>query len=102
MPMIIDLSLEARRTIAGAIAALALWFGGMAALVLFIEPPAVIAVGPSAQLLAAAAGADASLLAVGRGFVTARADQAGLARRLYAGGAWFVWPALPASCGRAK
>ena len=102
MPMTIDISLEARRIIAGAIAALLLWFGGMAALVLVIEPPAVTAVGPSAKLLAAAAGANASLLAIGRGFVTARADQAGLARRLYTSGAWFVWPALPASCGRAK
>jgi hypothetical protein len=36
---------------------------------------------------------------MGRGFIIARADAAGLPRRLYAGGAWLVWPALAPRCG---
>jgi hypothetical protein len=92
---------DARRLAAGLALALLAWFGGMAALVFFIEPPALIAFGPRAQLAAAIVEADASVLAMGQGFVTARADAPGLARRLYAGGAWFVWPALAPSCRRA-
>ena len=100
MPMTIERSSEARRILAGAAAALVLWFGGMAALALFVEPTAVIAFGPSARLAGAIVGADASIVSIGRGFITASAGHAGLARRLYANGAWFVWPALPPNCGR--
>jgi hypothetical protein len=88
--------------IAGLGLALLAWFGGMAALVLFVEPPALIAFGPQPRLAAAIVGADASILSMGEGFATVRADEAGLARRLYAGGAWFVWPALAPSCRRAS
>lgn len=102
MRMIIEAPHEARRMIKGAAAALFIWFGGMAALVFFVEPPALIAFGPSGRLIAAAASANASLVAIGRGFVAARSEQPGLARRLYANGAWFVWPALPPTCGRSK
>ena len=102
MRMTIELPHEARRLVAGAAAALFVWFGGMAALVFFVEPPALIAFGPKAQLIGAVAKADGSILSMGRGFVTTRGDQDGLARRLYAGGAWFVWPALPPTCRRAK
>ncbi len=98
----IEFSNEARRLVLGAGVALFAWFGGMAALVFFVQPRALIAFGPRAQLIAAAVGADASIVAIGEGFVAASADRGGLARRLYAGGAWFVWPALPPSCGRAK
>jgi hypothetical protein len=99
MRMTIEISSDVRRLLVGAATALVLWFGGMAALVFVVEPPALIAFGPSARLLGAAVGADASLIAVGRGFIAARAEQPGLARRLYANGAWFVWPALPPTCG---
>ena len=81
-------------------AVLALWFGGMAALALIIEPRAVVAFGRAPALYDAVAAADAELLGAGRGFVTARAQTPGLARRLYAGGAWFVWPVIGAGCGR--
>ena len=100
MRMTIEAPHEARRLLIGAAAALFVWFGGMAALVFLVEPPALIAFGPKAQLVNAAVKADASILTMGNGFVTARADHGGLARRLYAAGAWFVWPALPPSCGR--
>jgi hypothetical protein len=97
--MTIEVPHEARRLLAGAAAALFVWFGGMAALVFVVEPPALIAFGPKVQLIGAVAKADASILDMGRGFVTTSANHAGLAWRLYAGGAWFVWPALPPSCG---
>ena len=99
-PSTISFGRDARRLVAGLALALAAWFGGMAALVFFIEPPALIAFGPRTQLTAAIVDADASVLAMGQGFITARADAPGLARRLYAGGAWFVWPALSPSCRR--
>jgi hypothetical protein len=100
--MIIDRRREARRVLAGVAIAMVAWFGGMAALALAVQPSAVIVFGPTANLAAAIEAADASVLSVGRGFVTAKADRAGLTRRLYAGGAWFVWPALPALCGLTK
>jgi hypothetical protein len=97
-PTIISRGYEARRLIAGLGAALALWFGGMAVLALLIEPSAVVAFGPRANLVAAVNAADAYVLSAGQGFVTAKADRAGLVSRLYAGGAWFVWPSLEAMC----
>src|SRR5258708_34014771 len=99
--MTISRGREARRVIAGLGLALVAWFGGMAALVLFVEPPALIAFGPRAQLTAAIVDADASILTGGEGFATVRAAEAGLARRLYAGGAGVGWPALPRPCGPA-
>ena len=80
-------------------AALAVWFLGMAALALVVEPGAVVAFGRAPQLYGAVVQADAELLGAGNGFVTARAEAPGLARRLYAGGAWFVWPVIGAGCG---
>jgi hypothetical protein len=97
-PTIINPGQEARRVIAGLGAALAIWFGGMAVLALLVEPSAVIAFGPRANLVAAVNAADAYVLSAGQGFVTAKADRAGLVARLYAGGAWFVWPSLEAMC----
>jgi hypothetical protein len=100
--MITEPRREAKRVLAGAVAAMFVWFGGMAALALVVQPSAVIVFGPSANLAAAIEAADASILSVGQGFVTAKGDRAGFTKRLYAGGAWFVWPALPAFCGRNK
>jgi hypothetical protein len=78
--------------------AIAIWFGGMAVLALIIDAPAVTVFGPRQNILAAVQGSDARLLSIGVGFVTARADQAGLARKLYSRGAWFVWPVLATGC----
>ena len=96
--MIISAGRDGRRVIVGMSVALLVWFGGMAALPFLVEPPAVVAFGPAVNLIAAVDAADASVLSIGRGFVTAKANDAGLVRRLYAGGAWFVWPALQATC----
>jgi hypothetical protein len=97
-PTIISRGHETRRIIAGLGVALAIWFGGMAVLALLVEPSAVIAFGPRADLIAAVNSADAYVLSAGQGFITAKADRAGLVARLYAGGAWFVWPSLEAMC----
>jgi hypothetical protein len=97
-PTIISQGHEARRVIAGLAVALGLWFGGMAVLALLVEPSAVVAFGPRANLVAAVNAADAYVLSAGQGFVTAKADRAGLVQRLYAGGAWFVWPSLDGTC----
>jgi hypothetical protein len=83
----------------GALVALSVWFGGMAVLALIVEPVAVVAFGPHDRLFQAVVRADASVVAMGQGFIVARADAAGLPRRLYAGGAWLVWPALGPRCG---
>jgi hypothetical protein len=97
--MIIDRGREARRIALGALVALSAWFGGMALLALIVDPVAVIAFGPADRISRAVVAADASVITMGRGFIVARADAAGLPRRLYAGGAWLVWPALAPSCG---
>ena len=70
----------------------------MAALAFVVEPTAVIVFGPPANLARAVEDADASVMRIGERFVVARSNSAGLAKRLYSGGAWFVWPALPAGC----
>lgn len=98
MLTITDAAHKFRLPIAGILFALAAWFGGMAVLALAVDPPAVIAFGPERGLFAAVETADTALLSVGTGFVTARADRPGTVRRLYAGGAWFVWPVLKAGC----
>jgi hypothetical protein len=97
--MIIDRGREARRIACGALVALSLWFGGMALLALIVDPVAVVAFGPADRISQAVVGADATVVAIGRGFIIARTDTAGLPRRLYAGGAWLVWPALAPRCG---
>jgi hypothetical protein len=95
-PTIIDGRREARRIACGALVALSAW---LAVLALIVDPVAVIAFGPADRISQAVVAADASVITMGRGFIVARADAPGLPRRLYAGGAWLVWPALTPSCG---
>ncbi len=73
----------------------------MAALALVVEPKALIVFGPDAAVAKAVMSADADVAALGRNFAIARSARGGLARRLYAGGAWFVWPVLARECGSA-
>jgi hypothetical protein len=51
-----------------------------------------------AAVVAAVDHADASLVSMGRWFTVARSEHSGIARKLYAGGAWFVWPAIAGTC----
>jgi hypothetical protein len=76
-------------------ATLALWFAGMALLALFVEPPVVAAFGRAAPMLA-----DPSLkiVAIRPGVVTVAGEGRGWVRRLYARGAWFVWPITASGC----
>ncbi|MFZ2104219.1 MAG: hypothetical protein WAV18_02365, partial [Roseiarcus sp.] len=86
--MTIDRGREARRIACGARRLVG--FGGMAVLALIVDPVAMIAFGLVGRISRAVVSADASVIAMGRGFIIARADAAGLPRRLYAGGAWLV------------
>jgi hypothetical protein len=70
----------------------------MALLALVVDPPAVVVFGPRQTLLAAVDHADASLISMGRWFTVARSEHSGITRKLYAGGAWFVWPAIAGTC----
>jgi hypothetical protein len=77
---------------------LSIWFCGMALLALVVDPLAVVAFGPRQTLVAAVDHADASLISIGHWFTVARSERSGIARKLYAGGAWFVWPAIARPC----
>jgi hypothetical protein len=74
---------------------LLVWFLGMAALALVVEPRVVTVFGPAAPLLA-----DPSLriLAVRPGIVTVAGQSPGWVRRLYTQGALFVWPIPKGGC----
>jgi hypothetical protein len=84
-----------------AAATLALWFGGLSALALFIAPKAVVAFGPTAALYRAVAESGAPMLAKGPGYVTVATNRPGAVLSLYRGGALFVWPIVARSCGGA-
>jgi hypothetical protein len=72
-----------------------LWFAGMALLATLIEPPVVAVFGPSASVLA-----DPSLkiVTIRAGVATVAGQGRGWVRRLYANGAWFVWPIVGSGC----
>ncbi len=77
---------------------LAVWFVGMTAAALVIQPEAVVAFGRPARLVSATVDADGRLLGAGRSFVALRTGRPDTVRQLYAGGAWLVWPVLSAGC----
>lgn len=84
---------------ATAVIVLAIWFVGIAFMTLLVEPTAsVIVVGPRAMAFDAAAASDAALLEIHPGFSRMRSTQRGFVRRLYAAGAWLVWPAIDGGC----
>ena len=82
----------------GSIIALGVWFGGMAAAAVLVEPSTVVVFGPVDKLSQAIDRGGASILSFGRGYVVAK----GSAQSLYANGAWFVWPSLARPCGSNK
>ncbi len=85
---------------AGAVAmTLVAWFGGMGALALVVEPGEVVAFGRMPDLIRATTDADALLVRAGPGFVTLSGQHGGWVRKLYSGGAWFVWPIVGRGCG---
>ena len=71
------------------------WFAGLAALALVIEPPVVAAFGRPGALLA-----DKSLriVAIRPGVTLVAGEGRGWVARLYREGAWFVWPLVGGGC----
>ncbi len=86
------------RLACGAACALTVWFFGMAAAALVVEPQSVIVFAPQRDAIAIAASADGLILTSGRRFVVARAQGRHFVQRLYRNGAWLVWPSMPRGC----
>jgi hypothetical protein len=78
---------------------LLIWFAGMAVVAYLFDPAAVIVFAPgAAEPVSIIAMADGQVLRSGFGFATGTSDRSGFVRRLYAQGAWFVWPSLTRGC----
>jgi hypothetical protein len=82
----------------GLVVVLVVWFAGMAAVAYVFDPAAVIVFAPQRTAVTAIATADGNLINSGFGFATGTSDRSGFVRRLYAQGAWFVWPSLTRGC----
>jgi hypothetical protein len=79
-------------------AALAIWFIGMAVAAYGLDPAGVIVFAPGNTAVLTIAAADGKLVNGGYGFAIGTSDRSGFVRRLYAQGAWFVWPSLTQGC----
>ena len=84
--------------IKGLIVVLAIWFIGMAAAAYAFDPAGVIVFAPGNTAVLSIAAADGKLVNSGLGFAIGTSDRSGFVRRLYAQGAWFVWPSLTRGC----
>jgi hypothetical protein len=82
----------------GLIAVLAIWFIGMAVAAYAFDPAGVIVFAPGNNAVLSIAAADGKLVNSGFGFAIGTSDRSGFVRRLYAQGAWFVWPSLTRGC----
>jgi hypothetical protein len=87
--------IDARYALKALAVTLVLWFLGMAALATVVEPPVVTVFGPAGPILA---DGRLKILAVRPGVVTVAGEGRGWVRRLYATGAWFVWPIRAGGC----
>jgi hypothetical protein len=92
--MIID-----ARAATSALKALALtlfvWFAGLAALAMVVEPPVVAAFGASGPILA---DPRLRIVAMRPGVTLVAGEGRGWVRRLYGEGALFVWPIVGGGC----
>jgi hypothetical protein len=82
----------------GLVLTLFVWFAGMAAVAYLFDPAAVVVFAPGDTAVSTIATADGKPLRSGFGFATGTSDRSGFVRRLYASGAWFVWPSLTRGC----
>jgi hypothetical protein len=99
MPTITRRWTKVRLPLGGIALCLFIWFAGMAVIAYLFDPAAVIVFAPSNSAPASIiAMADGKLLRSGYGFATGTSDRSGFVRRLYADGAWFVWPSLARGC----
>jgi hypothetical protein len=74
---------------------LLLWFAGMALLATVWEPPVVAVFGPPAAILS---DPGLKIVTLRAGVATVAGQGHGWVRRLYADGAWFVWPITASGC----
>ncbi len=78
---------------------MAIWFAGLAAAAVMVEPTrSVVVFGPQQTALRAVTSGSAHLVDAGTGFVIANGRDKGFVRRLYAAGAWLVLPAVSGGC----
>lgn len=94
MPTITDRGVP----VGGMLLALGVWFAGMSAAALVVQPGTIVAFGPPDRLVAAAARVEGSLIGATRLSVTLRPGRAGAVVRLYREGAWLVWPSFDTGC----
>jgi hypothetical protein len=87
------------RFVGAALLVAAIWFAGLAAVVVIAEPTRdVVVLGPPETSMAAVSAGPSLLLDAGRSFVIVRGVRDGFVRELYAGGAWLVLPAMSGGC----
>ncbi len=97
--MTIDPVTRADSFTVGAIA-LAAWFGGLILLTPLLEPTRDVLVFGPATTIAALPTAGAALVDAAGGWTRVRRTEDGFVRRLYAQGAWIVFPAFEGGCNR--
>jgi hypothetical protein len=71
---------------------------GILAATVALDPSEVVVFAPGMQSIAAVSRTGAAILEIRGPIVTVRSDERGLARRLYANGAWLVWPSIKGGC----
>jgi hypothetical protein len=92
--------LAASRIAACAVAALGVWFMGVAILTVVVEPTRTVVIfGRSAQAVVdAVTGADVAMLGGSGRVLTVAGASPGFVRKLYASGAWLVLPFSGGGC----
>jgi hypothetical protein len=98
MPTITDRRKWIAFPLGGLVLVLFVWFGGMAVVAYMFDPAIVVVFAPRDRAVSTIAAADGEPLRSGFGFATGTSDRSGVVRRLYANGAWFVWPSLTRGC----
>lgn len=87
------------RFVGAALLVSAIWFVGLATIVVIVEPTRdVVVFGPPETSMTAVATGPSLLLDAGPTFVLVRGVRDGFVRELYAGGAWLVLPAMSGGC----
>jgi hypothetical protein len=80
--------------------ALACWFAGLIAITPILEPTRDVLVFGRTEAIAALPASGAALIDAASGWTRVRRMEAGFVRRLYANGAWLVFPAFDGGCIR--
>jgi hypothetical protein len=80
--------------------ALACWFTGLIVITPVLEPTRDVLVFGQTGTIAALPDTGAALVDAASGWTRVRRMEAGFVRRLYANGAWLVFPAFDGGCNR--